>query len=173
MQLGGAPIPSPAGMSGMMRGMPQRAPMTGAPMGGPGAGRGGPSGAPGGAGMQPPPPLPPPIQPQAGGPTSPMQAGAPGSPMVQPKQPLPPWGDSQGIGGMMGDTSMGNPLDALGAGGSDPFNMGGAQPSDTSQPSMPGQQMPSPGAGPSTGAAGGDASGPLVMLRLLKSLGRI
>lgn len=125
--------PNPTGQpnpSGMPMRIPMRPGMTGAPSG-PGVGTPG-------TGMGPVPAVPPPpIQPNAGGPTSPMnigsmlgtQAGGPGTPgtpggnmgqapmaptSASVSVPLPPWGDSTGVPGtpLQGVDSQGQPDDS-------------------------------------------------------------
>lgn len=154
---------APAGLAAMMQG-PQRAPMTGAPMGGPAAGMGGPTGAPGGAGMAgpPPPPSPPQPQPMAGGPTSPMNVGgsrmlSPAGPMGQPGRP----GQQQG-----GPPGMSGPREPLPVWGDSQGRAG--LPDDGMGKGM--TEMAGANGG---GGADGGAMGPMVMLRLMKALGRI
>ncbi len=142
------------GAQGGVAGQPMmpRMGMTGAPANNPRPGMPGPQagasgmpgqgGAPGG--MPPVPPVPPPIQPQAGGPTAPMNAGpmlrnadgqqpgmpgqnsdAPGGPQGAQRRPLAPWGGQGGNTGMAPSESP----DAMGAAG-DPMGGSGAKSDD-------------------------------------------
>lgn len=151
----GAGAGGPGGPGGPMQ---PRPPMTGAP-----AGNANPQ-AQNGSPMQPP-AVPPPIEPTAGGPTSPfniqsmlqtnrgnaggMSAGPMGPQQPTRRAPLTPWGDSQGKpAGTMSNTG-----DDLG------------HPADQNGPGMNAMQQGTDATDPS--------KSPLVMLRLMKALGKI
>lgn len=154
---------APGNLPGMSMPMAPRPGMTGAPANNPGPGMPGPqSGAsgmpagPGGPGAGDPssmmPPPPPPIQPNAGGPTSPMNISDMLTPQQQPpdygaKTPLPAWGDSSGTPGTPGGT--------------------GAAPA----PGMPGDPSQDMGGGTAAQIHAGSPS--LVMLRMLRALGQL
>lgn len=151
-----------AGMMGTSRGpMMPKPPMTGAPAGNanPDAQNGSPM-------------VPPPIDPAAGGPTAPgnidkmlQTQTQPGGPSTGPqrRQPLPPWGDSQGDVVPKAALPKTGPFDTAGNAnfGADASTFSGdEQFGDTNLLNVPGRMQ-----------AG--TMGPMIMLKLLKSMGQL
>lgn len=155
----GMPLPPQPGRVGAMPAMPMGGnPMMQGPQNaGPGpvqagvqAAMQGPQ-APGG--QPPPPPIPPPV-PGAGGPTAPANIGAMLQPQVQ-SQPLAPWGDAGTRPG--GDA---------GAPGRMPLMPGATPP-------MNAATQPAPGGADDAAAQVGAGASPTVLMRLLKTMGKI